>query len=186
MAQYANKRSRVKAIQRSFELLCQYLNFGDDDREAGQVQNMLCSDYVQPFFEEYAGDYLMLAEGIEEIELHELVAWCQENNAFQSKRYSYCPSESGAGVAVAVDKSGWGALDHAARFAVQLLQYSWVHNGAWSHGSWDPNSDEGDIEFWQVWMILRHLQAEWETANLEDWTEESLEKMITQLRVMKL
>lgn len=204
MAQYADKRSRVQAIQRSFELLCQYLNLGDDGIEAGeaaQVQNVLCSDYVQPFFDEYMGDYLMLSDEIEDIELHELVAWCQKNDAFQSKRYSYSSSSSqqqqsssrskgggggGGGGAGAVDKSAWGPLDHAARFVVQVLQFSWLHDGAWTHGSWDPDSDEGDLEFWQVWMILRHLQAEWEAANLEDWTEDSLDRLITQLRLMKL
>ncbi|KAI1851594.1 hypothetical protein JX265_012324 [Neoarthrinium moseri] len=167
---------RSRAIQRSFELLCDYLNFGGDlDTTAGGlVRHVLRSPYIAPFFDEYTRDYLMEAEEVEDIDYQALQSFCRMKNAFQSKNYAHRS---------AVDKSGWCALDHATRFMVQALQYSWRKDGPWDHGQWEPESDDGDVEFWQVWMVLRHLQAEWEAANLEEWSEDGLNEMFRQFRL---
>lgn len=132
------------AIQQSFDLLCEYLNFGDDytTGAAGLVRHILCSSYIRPFFEEYTRDHLMLAEEIEDIEYGALQSLCEKKHVFISK--AYASRRPG-------NKAGWTAVDHAARFMVQTLQHSWRKNGPWGHGVWDVDSDESDIEFWQVW-----------------------------------
>ncbi|KAK9419312.1 hypothetical protein SUNI508_01289 [Seiridium unicorne] len=171
--------TRNQAIQRSFDLLCEYLNFGDDfaTGAAGLVRHVLCSPFVRPFFDEYTRDCLMPAEEIEDIDFHALLSLCQKKNVFRSKVYS---------TRGAVNKSSWTALDHAARFVVQMLQYSWRHDGPWDHGRFSTEDDESDIEFWQAWIILRHLQAEWEAENVEDWTDDSLAEVFGQQLRLKL
>ncbi|ORY59705.1 uncharacterized protein BCR38DRAFT_445271 [Pseudomassariella vexata] len=169
---------RTQAIQRNFVLLCQYLNLGSDfdTGSQGLVQHMLQSSYIRPFFDEYTRDYLMEAEEIEDINLQSLQTWCKKKKVFTAKQYTSCRNVP--------DKLGWTALDHAARFVVQVLRYSWSHEGAWSHGDWDPDSDgESDLEFWQVCMVLRHLQAEWEAENLPDWDEDGLLDIFRELNL---
>ncbi|KAK6819613.1 hypothetical protein PG987_016096 [Apiospora arundinis] len=72
----------------SFKLLCQYLNFGDDARSRNQVYLTLRSAHIRPFFEEYARDYLMETEYVEDIELESLLAWCKRKDAFRAKKYT--------------------------------------------------------------------------------------------------
>lgn len=140
----ANSSALIQAIQRSFSLLCDYLNFGDDFATGapGLVRHVLRSPFIRPFFDEYTRDYLAEADVVEDIDYHALESLCRRKDVFRSKPYSTRGT---------VDKSGWTALDHAARFVVQTLKYSWRRDGPWSHGKWDPESDEGDVEFWQVW-----------------------------------
>lgn len=132
--------NRTQAVQRSFDLLCEYLNFGE---ETGFVKHILSSRFVKPFFDEYRRDYLENTGEIDEIEFYSLQSFCGQNDAFKlSSKYS-SPS---------VDKIMWSPLDHAARFIVQTLQYSWCEsNGPWDCGEWDLESDDSDVEFWQVW-----------------------------------
>ncbi|ETS83420.1 hypothetical protein PFICI_05296 [Pestalotiopsis fici W106-1] len=159
------------AIQRSFDLLCDYLNLGGEGTETGtngMVRRVLRSPFVRPFFEEYTRDYLEATataaaaaaaplsptsslDGyeyeveyeVEDIDYYALRATVQKQHAFRSKRF--------AGHGPLATKAGWSATDHAARFVVQTLRYSWRHGGPWDHGRWDLDSDESDLEFWQVW-----------------------------------
>jgi hypothetical protein len=137
--------SRTQCLQRSFNLLCEYLNSGDDSAAggtAGLVKRVLRSALVRPFFDEYKWDYLMKVDETEDIDFHSLQSSCSKKGAFKSARYS----RRGP-----VDKSKWGAFEHAARYMVQTLQYSWgKREGPWDQGEWDPESDDGDVEFWQV------------------------------------
>ncbi|KAF7522811.1 hypothetical protein G7054_g12004 [Neopestalotiopsis clavispora] len=166
------------AIQRSFNLLCDYLNLGGEGTEAGTgglVRRVLRSSYVRPFFEEYTRDYLEAAAAVahhhhhhqstdlgeeegggdnnddddgyecelEDIDYYALRATLARRHAFRSGRF--------AGRGPVASKAGWSATDHAARFVVQTLRYSWRHGGPWDHGCWDLDSEESDLEFWQVW-----------------------------------
>lgn len=136
--------SSHRSIQRSFDLLCEYLDFGDDhiSGAAGLVRQVLCSSHVRPFFEEYTRDYLVQAEEVQEIDYNALQSLCQTKEVFTSEAYT----GKGSG-----DKTDWTAVDHAARFMVQTLQHSWHQDGPWDHGLYDAKSDDSDLEFWQVW-----------------------------------
>ncbi|KAK7956674.1 uncharacterized protein PG986_005896 [Apiospora aurea] len=170
----------------SFKLLCQYLNYGDDARSRNQVYLTLRSAHIRPFFEEYARDYLMEAEYVEDIGLEALLEWCKRKDAFRAKKYtssmatttsrssnSNKKSSSRHPPAPPAKKVSWSALDHAARFVVQTLQFSWRNPGGyWSLGRCDLNSvsasdSEDGTEFWQAWLVLRYLQSEWEAENLD-------------------
>ncbi|KAK7927642.1 hypothetical protein PG985_004640 [Apiospora marii] len=172
----------------SFKLLCQYLNFGDDARSRNQVYLTLRSAHIRPFFEEYARDYLMEAEYVEDIGLEALLEWCKRKDAFRTKKYTSSLGTTGrdgskkhsgrhisssSSSSSSSKKANWPALDHAARFIVQTLQFSWRNPGGyWSLGRCDLNSvsasdSEDGTEFWQAWLVLRYLQSEWEAENLE-------------------
>lgn len=171
----------------SFKLLCQYLNFGDDARSRNQVYLTLRSAHIRPFFEEYARDYLMEAEYVEDIGLEALLKWCKRKDAFRTKKYTSCLAATGRGSSKkhsgrhlsssaspsSSKKASRSALDHAARFVVQALQFSWRNPGGyWSLGRCDLDSvsasdSEDGTEFWQAWLVLRYLQSEWEAENLE-------------------
>ncbi|KAK8090639.1 hypothetical protein PG994_000144 [Apiospora phragmitis] len=168
----------------SFKLLCQYLNYGDDARSRNQAYLTLRSAHIRPFFEEYARDYLMEAEYVEDIGLEALLEWCKRKDAFRAKKYTSSNSSnkksssssrhpSSSASSSWSKKAGWSALDHAARFVVQALQLSWRSPGGyWSLGRCDLESvsasdSEDGTEFWQAWLVLRYLQSEWEAENLE-------------------
>ncbi|KAK6198955.1 hypothetical protein LQW54_010229 [Pestalotiopsis sp. IQ-011] len=174
------------AIQRSFNLLCDYLNLGGEHTDAGAgatVRFMLRSSFVQPFFDEYARDYLARADEVEDIDYPALrLAVANHQGRYDQvrpaimKRKRLVPT----GGVRNPDKTSWSAVDHAARFVIQTLRYSWRHGGPWDHGKINLDSDDGDLEFWQVWLVLRHMQAEWEADNIEDWTEEGLVEVFNQ------
>ncbi|KAK8051510.1 hypothetical protein PG993_002895 [Apiospora rasikravindrae] len=170
----------------SFKLLCQYLNYGDDARSRNQVYQTLRSAHIRPFFEEYAQDYLMEAEYVEDIGLEALLEWCKRKDAFRAKKYtSSMPTTTSRSSSnkksssrhppapASAKKVNWSALDHAARFVVQALQFSWRNPGGyWSLGRCDLDSvsasdSEDGTEFWQAWLVLRYLQSEWEAENLD-------------------
>lgn len=183
----------------SFKLLCQYLNYEDDARSRNQVYLTLRSAYIRPSFEEYAQDYLMEAEYVEDIGLEALLAWCKRKDAFRTKKYtgSLATTTSRSSKkssnrhppasTAAAKKAGWSALDHAARFIVQVLQFSWkTPGGYWSLGRCDldkvSDSDSEDgTEFWQAWLVLRYLQSEWEAENLEGGGAEGSRDMFRSL-----
>lgn len=119
---------------------------------------------------------------IEGVGCDELFRWVRDKNAFHQPKY-YASSSSSNGSNHrhnshshhhSLNKKGWTPLDHAARFVVRVLRFSWDNGGEWSHGRFDPDDDESDLEFYQVWAVLRYLQAEWEAANLEAWDPDSL------------
>lgn len=171
---------RTPTLDRVFDLLCQYLNFGDDYPGSGKayLRYFLTSKYVRPFFDEYVRDYLTQADEIEDIGLQEVADWCRLEGAFNSP--TFFSRRTGS-------KRGWARLDHAARFIVQALRYSWANNGPWSHGSWEASADgEEEVEFWQCWLVLRYLQAEWEAANLDDWDESGVNEMFLGVQLGKL
>ncbi|KAK8128119.1 AAA family ATPase [Apiospora sp. TS-2023a] len=180
--------SNSNSNSNSFKLLCQYLNFGDDARSRNQVYLTLRSAHIRPFFEEYARDYLMEAEYVEDIGLEALLEWCKRKDAFRTKKYTSSLATTGRGSSKkhsssrhisssasssSSKKASWSALDHAARFIVQTLQFSWRNPGGyWSLGRCDLDSvsasdSEDGTEFWQAWLVLRYLQSEWEADNLE-------------------
>lgn len=163
--------ARHQALSKGFDLLCQYLNFDDGSSLAQSgllVQQVLRSHLVRPFFDEYRRDYLLKADEIDDIGLNELMAWCKKKEAFKSKQFTSRTTPH---------KNSWKPLDQAARFLVQVLQYNWKHDGLFTHGEFNPDSDDSEIEFWQAWLLLRYLQAEWEAANLDEWDDGSLRDM---------
>ncbi|CAJ2512469.1 Uu.00g054840.m01.CDS01 [Anthostomella pinea] len=178
MAKKRIPRERMPALQKSYDQLSMWLNFDHDTKHG--ARQMLDGVYVKPFFDEYRRDYLEAADGIEDIDCHALFQLCLQKHAF-AKRNEYSAARP--------DKKRWTALDHAARFLVCLLQFSWKHGGEWSHGTIDPAHDEhgeGDNEFAQVWAILRYLQAEWEAANLDGWDDDHLNDAFAELMSSRL
>ncbi|KAL7629803.1 hypothetical protein AAE478_001326 [Parahypoxylon ruwenzoriense] len=154
-------RERIAPLQQIYDDLCMRLN--TDDETKNVASQILSSDSVQPFFKEYRRDYLEVIMDLEHVGCNELFGWCRSTDAFTSPKYTD-PKVP--------DKAGWIALDHAARFLVRVLRFSWDNGGEWDHGKFDPDNDqnlESDSEFYQVWSILRYLQIEWEAANLEEW-----------------
>ena len=186
------------------------------DRDDG-LQRLLDGPSVAPFFQEYRRDYLEspdVAE-IEEIRYEELSYYMREKNAFAEPRYNVEASSKEWKAKWDGSKKGWSALDHATRFVVRALGYSWTHqrkpssegggegdgesewssghfeypgsNGKWlsSHFERPGNSDasnstknmksleerieESERELYEVWIVLRFLQTEWEAAHLETW-----------------
>ncbi|RYP08176.1 hypothetical protein DL765_008876 [Monosporascus sp. GIB2] len=178
-------RDRRSALQQGFEQLCVWLNY--DESTKHHVRHLLNSEYIRPFFREYRRDYLEAEDVVEDIGCDELFRWLRETNAFRQPKYYGGSRSSGKG-AGAMNK-GWTALDHAARFVVRVLCFSWDNDGEWSHGRFDPDTDadgESDLEFYQVWAVLRYLQAEWEAANLEAWDSSSLNETFASLMVSRL
>lgn len=146
---------------------------------------------IRPFFDEYARGYLKKVRarsdggGVEAVDFHALVEWSRFRNVFENAAFTgttttitttYQPRGPAAVAATAAAVGGgalapdrWTPLDHAARFVVQVLQYSWRHAASdpgafWCGGSCDlgaADPDE-DLEFWQAWLVLRYLQADWE------------------------
>lgn len=192
-------RERRLALKEGFENLVEWLNYGDETKHL--LLRLLSSEFIRPFFREYRRDYLeAVLSGcssptlgatatagttmttttnttttnttatIEYIDCDELFRLVCEKTAFRQPKY-YASGGSN------LSKKGWTALDHAARFVVRVLRFSWDHNGEWTHGRFDPDGDENaesDLEFFQVWAVLNYLQAEWQAANLEVWDPESL------------
>ncbi|KAI1109594.1 hypothetical protein F5Y14DRAFT_455858 [Nemania sp. NC0429] len=155
-------RERLAALKKSFDQLCVWLNY--DASTVHSARRLLDGSYVKPFFQEYRRDFLEPTHGQHAaVQCAELYRWCASNDAFAQPKYAGSEIKS---------KKDWAPLDHAARFLVRVLRFSWEHDGEWSSGKFDPENDEdgvGELEFFQVWAILQYLQAEWETANLEDW-----------------
>ena len=169
---------RRGALQQGYEQLCEWLNYDDETKH--YVQHLLNGEYVAPHFQEYREDYLDAADVVEEIGCDELFGWICNRDAFIQPKY--CASLSSKKKRKG-SKKGWTALDHAARFVVQVLRSSWENDGEWEHGRFDypgarsggnGDSDESGNEFYQVWAILRYLQAEWEAANIDDWEPDRL------------
>ncbi|KAI1163827.1 hypothetical protein F5B18DRAFT_302242 [Nemania serpens] len=167
-------RERLPALQKSFDQLCVWLNYDASTRHS--ARGLLDSNYVKPFFREYRRDFLELAHGHHAVvQCTELYRWCISNNAFVQPKYTSPEMES---------KKDWTPLDHAARFLVRVLRFSWDNDGEWSSGKFDPDNDEdgeGELEFYQVWAILQYLRAEWEAANLDDWEIERLAGMFAEM-----
>lgn len=183
-------RERRQALQQGLEQLTEWLNY--DSGTKHYVRNLLNSEFVRPFFREYRRDYLEAADPVEDIGCDELFGWVRETAAFRQPKYcapDLSSVSSSSSSPKTSRKEGWTALDHAARFVVRVLRFSWDNGGEWSHGRFDPDSDEdgeSDLEFYQVWAVLRYLQAEWEAANLEAWDADGLTAMFASLAVSRL
>ncbi|KAI0967138.1 hypothetical protein F4678DRAFT_446662 [Xylaria arbuscula] len=167
-------RERLPALQKSYDQLCVWLNYDPSNRPS--VRRLLDSSYVKPFFREYRRDFLETTSSYDHptVQCTELYRWCMATNAFVDPKYA---TSSG----VSSNKKDWTPLDHAARFLVRVLRFSWENDGEWSSGKFDPEHDEdgeGELEFYQVWAILQYLQAEWEAANVEDWEMERVAGML--------
>ncbi|KAI1488533.1 hypothetical protein F5X96DRAFT_645073 [Biscogniauxia mediterranea] len=147
---------RLMELQEKYEDLCMVLNFNDETKH--HVRHLLNSEFVKPFFREYRRDYLEATEVIDDVNTQDLVVWCISKGAFKKSEYA-SPKMP--------DKRNWSVLDHAARFLVRVLSFSWEHGGEWSHGAFDPKHDDCELEIFQVWSILRYLQEEWEAEHLE-------------------
>ncbi|KAI3330301.1 hypothetical protein F4824DRAFT_478745 [Ustulina deusta] len=170
-------RERLPALQKSYDQLCVWLNYDPNNRHS--VRRLLDSSHVKPFFREYRRDFLEVAHDHSTVQCAELYHWCISTNAFVQPKYANSEVQS--------SKKDWTSLDHAARFLVRVLRFSWEHDGEWSSGKFDPDNDEdgeGELEFYQVWAILQYLQAEWEAANVEDWEMERLAGMLEDFGVM--
>lgn len=180
-------RDRRPALQEGLEQLAEWCNYDDETKHF--LPQVLGGDYIRPFFREYRRDYLeallsasrsnptpgatatptsKTTTGIEYIDCDELFRLLQEKHGFRQPKYY--------GSGRNLSKQNWTALDHAARFVVRVLRFSWENDGEWTHGRFNPESDEGesDLEFYQVWCILNYLQAEWEAANFEVWNPDDL------------
>ncbi|KAI2464263.1 hypothetical protein F4781DRAFT_413537 [Annulohypoxylon bovei var. microspora] len=171
-------RERIPALQQVYDTLCFYLGFYDDEKHL--VRKILDGEFIKPFFKEYRHDYLEVAPQVEDIDCDELFGLCGSTNAFALPKYA-SPTIS--------NKEGWTALDHAVRFVVRVLRFSWENDGEWTHGRFDPDNDqdsESDAEFHQVWAILRYLQAEWEAANIEQWEAGGLSETFTDMLSSRL
>ncbi|KAH8165097.1 hypothetical protein CIB48_g3165 [Xylaria polymorpha] len=174
-------RDRLPALQKSYDQLCAWLNYDASTRHF--VRHLLDSSYVKPFFREYRRDFLEVFHGdaAAGVPCAELYNWCASTNAFAQPKYADSKIPS--------NKRDWTALDHAARFLVRVLRFSWENDGEWSSGKFDPDNDgdgEGELEFYQVWAILQYLQAEWEAANVDDWQVERVAGMFTEMMTSRL
>ncbi|KAI1800804.1 hypothetical protein F4811DRAFT_494674 [Daldinia bambusicola] len=171
-------RERLMALQQAYDTLCLYLGFHEDEKHF--ARQILDGYFVAPFFAEYRRDYLEAEAELEDIDCDELFRWCRSNNAFALPKYLSSKTPR---------KGSWTALDHATRFLVRVLRFSWDNGGDWNHGSFDPDNDqdfESDKEFHQVWAILRYLQMEWEAANIEEWEGDGLSKTLADMLSSRL
>ncbi|KAI1098062.1 hypothetical protein F4804DRAFT_325805 [Jackrogersella minutella] len=171
-------RDRLPALQQTYDTLCSYFGFYDDEKHF--MRQILDGDFVKPFFKEYRRSYLEPTLQLEDINCDELLRLCRTTNAFALTKYAGSSTSN---------KEGWTALDHAARFVVRVLRFSWENDGEWTYGRFDPDNDqnfESDTEFHQVWAILRYLQAEWEAANLEQWELGTLSETFTSMLSSRL
>ncbi|KAI1172637.1 hypothetical protein F4777DRAFT_601340 [Nemania sp. FL0916] len=171
MARKVIPRDRLPPLQKSYDQLCAWLNYDTSTRHSARV--LLDSSYVKPFFREYTRDFLEPAHGHAAVQCAELYGWCVSTDAFLQPKYASSEMQSNS-------KKDWTPLDHAARFLVRVLRYSWENDGEWSSGKFDPANDddgEGELEFFQVWAILQYLQAEWEAANVDDLEMERLSEI---------
>ncbi|KAI2605645.1 hypothetical protein GGR54DRAFT_444100 [Hypoxylon sp. NC1633] len=171
-------RERLADLQKIYDYLCEWLNFDKETKHL--VQPFLDSDFITPFFKEYRRDYLEVTAEIEDVDCNGLSRWCVSNNAFALPKYANSATPN---------KDGWTPFDHAARFLVRVLRFSWDNDGEWTHGQFDPDHDrdfESDTEFFQVWAILQYLQAEWEAANLEEWDVARLGETFASLSLGRL
>ncbi|KAI0173224.1 hypothetical protein GGR52DRAFT_571734 [Hypoxylon sp. FL1284] len=140
--------------------------FNDIEDPQSYARQLLQGPFVRPFFQEYQRDYLDGREHLEEItQPGELARLCDEWDVFEHPAYKED---------AAPDKSSWSVKQHTARFIIRVLHFSWRNGGRWKRGSWkyDRTYDihgESDIEFFEVWGVLRYLQVEWEAANLVHW-----------------
>ncbi|KAJ8120847.1 hypothetical protein ONZ43_g2551 [Nemania bipapillata] len=174
MARKTIPRERLTALQKSYDQLCIWLNYDTSTRHS--ARRLLDSNYVKPFFREYRRDFLEVPHDHAAVQCGELYRWCISSNAFLQPKYASPEMQS--------SKKDWTPLDHATRFLVRVLLFSWANDGEWTCGKFDPNNDEdgeGELEFYQVWAILQYLQAEWEAANVDDWEMESLTGMFTEM-----
>ncbi|KAI0892097.1 hypothetical protein F4806DRAFT_287046 [Annulohypoxylon nitens] len=174
----ATPRERVPALQQVYDTLCFYLGFYDDEKHL--VREMLDGDFVKPFFREYQRNYLEVTPQIEDISCDELFTACRSTNAFALPKYASPRIPN---------KEDWTSLDHAIRFVVRVLRFSWENEGEWTHGKFDPDNDqesESDTEFHQVWAILRYLQAEWEATHMEQWEVSGLNETFTTMLSSRL
>ncbi|GAP90381.1 hypothetical protein SAMD00023353_4900510 [Rosellinia necatrix] len=174
-------RERLPALQKSYDQLCEWLNYDANTRHS--ARRLLDGRYIKPFFREYRRDFLEASHGHghQTVQCADLYRWCMSKDAFVRPEY--------AGSDAQLNKEDWAPLDHAARFLVRVLRFSWENNGEWDSGKFDPNNDEGgegDLEFYQVWAILQYLQAEWEAANVDDWEMERLAGIFTETMVSRL
>ncbi|KAI3319562.1 hypothetical protein HD806DRAFT_548129 [Xylariaceae sp. AK1471] len=179
MAKKTIPRERLPALQKSYDQLCVWLNYDTNTKHF--ARHLLDSGNVRPFFREYRRDFLEVARGRQAVQCAELYSWCISTNAFVQPKY--------ASSEIQLNKKDWTALDHAARFLVRVLRFSWENGGEWTSGKFDLNNDEdgeGELEFYQVWAILQYLQAEWEAANVDDWEMEHLTKMFTESLASRL
>ncbi|KAI1824083.1 hypothetical protein F4861DRAFT_549015 [Xylaria intraflava] len=179
MARKTIPRERLQALQKSYDQLCEWLNYDSSTKHA--ARRLLDSRYVKPFFREYRRDYLEAAQVRSPVPCGELYHWCITANAFAQPQYASAEMTSG--------KKDWTPLDHATRFLVRVLRYSWQNNGEWSSGRFAPNDDEdgeNELEVYQVWAILQYLQAEWEAANVDDWEVDRLALIFNDMMTSRL
>ncbi|KAI0015743.1 hypothetical protein F4780DRAFT_762560 [Xylariomycetidae sp. FL0641] len=178
MAKPSIPSERRAQVQQMYNELTEWLNY--DDHSKHFVRQLLDSDLVKPFFHEYEQHYLEQSEEIAEVDCNELFRHCITTSAFKNTKYI------GTHSAAKKKKEGWSALDHATRFAVQVLSFSWANGGEWTCGEFNPGDDETDNEFHQVWAILRYLQFEWEAANLDDWEPDGVTEMLEMMKSSSL
>ncbi|KAI1432883.1 hypothetical protein GGR50DRAFT_696601 [Xylaria sp. CBS 124048] len=189
MARKNIPRERLQVLQKSYDQLCEWLNYDTSTKHG--ARRLLDSSYIKPFFREYRRDYLEASSSSSSsssstssssssknrsattaqyaVQCADLYHWCISTNAFAQPQY--------ANDEISSSKKDWTPLDHATRFLVRVLRFSWQNNGEWSSGKFDPDDDddgENELEVYQVWAILQYLQAEWEAANVDDWEVERL------------
>ncbi|KAI0429467.1 hypothetical protein F5Y09DRAFT_310326 [Xylaria sp. FL1042] len=168
---------RLPELQESYDQLCERLNYDLNSRHS--VRYLLNSSHVKPFFREYRQDFLEVTNDYSVVQCTELYRWCISTNAFLQPKYTDPVIQS--------NKKDWTPIDHAARFMVRVLCFSWENGGEWSSGEFDPDNDvdgDGELEFYQVWAILQYLQSEWVAANVEDCEVERLAGMLEDFSVM--
>ncbi|KAI2641334.1 hypothetical protein GGS21DRAFT_369395 [Xylaria nigripes] len=179
MARKTIPRERLQALQKSYDQLCVWLNYDNSTKHG--TRRLLDSSYVKPFFREYRRDYLEVSHSRPPVQCADLYHWCVTVNAFAQPQY--------ANADVVSNKRDWTPLDHATRFLVRVLRFSWQNNGEWSSGNFDPEHDEdgeNDLEVYQVWAILQYLQAEWEAANVDDWEVDRLASIFSDKMTSRL
>ncbi|KAI1073690.1 hypothetical protein F5B20DRAFT_566250 [Whalleya microplaca] len=125
----------LAALEETYQTLILFLNLPNET--APYVRELLGSNYVKPFWDEYRTDYLEQAGDIDLIRLLSLDAWCISENAFEVSKFTDEQMP---------DNEGWCQLDHATRFFVRVLTHSWDNDGEWTHG-FCPDPDDYDDHF---------------------------------------
>lgn len=160
----------AEAVAGNAALLGQFLNC---DAAAAELEARLTrGPAIRPFFDEYARACLQPARArgaaAAAVDFHALVEWSRFRNVFNKAAFTQPAPALGA------PPARWTPLDHAARFVVRVLRYSWHHAADdpaafWSAGACDlaavADDPDADLEFWQAWLVLRYLQAAWEKAH---------------------
>ncbi|KAI1266918.1 hypothetical protein F5Y18DRAFT_352114 [Xylariaceae sp. FL1019] len=153
---------RQPQLDSRYDKLCEYVQFGVETKE--ELREILDGPQVRPYFREYRKHYLEPAKSRPKpVEYVDLYNFLHEAECFTRCEYT--------GPVKARDKADWSAMDHAARFLVRVLEYSWKNGGLWESEGYDPDDEDQifEAETYQVWTVLQFLQAEWEAVNRPGW-----------------